>query len=219
MTQPTFRPSTVDHDLQPALTLIESLPGNSHMQQIELARLELKKAREEGEYAMLAQLETAFLEHGRSQQSILTKAAFGTSLEFLRDIIKAHPEHARPRAANPASTPQPAPKRGGKVVLEFVLESLRETLYEQHHAIIQDLEDRAAEGLKKYGTYLETFNGRDPLMDGYQEILDLLMYAKQYELEQLEAGVNWVSAEAPFWKALQLAVSIKSRLEAREVTS
>jgi len=45
--------------------------------------------------------------------------------------------------------------------------------------VVRDLVDRAEAGNKKYGTYLETGNGRDALIDAYQEALDLCMYLRQ----------------------------------------
>jgi hypothetical protein len=59
---------------------------------------------------------------------------------------------------------EPAPAPGKDKVLDLVL---------------KDLVCRAEAGNLKYGTYLETFNGRDPLMDAYQEALDLCMYLRQ----------------------------------------
>ncbi|MDD5650438.1 MAG: hypothetical protein PHF86_08500 [Candidatus Nanoarchaeia archaeon] len=49
----------------------------------------------------------------------------------------------------------------------------------------KDLKDRAEQGNKKYDTYLLTHNGRNSLMDAYQEALDLVMYLRQaiYEKE------------------------------------
>jgi hypothetical protein len=49
--------------------------------------------------------------------------------------------------------------------------------------VIADLEERRRFGLEKYGTVLQSFNGRDALVDAYQEALDLLVYLKQ-ELEE-----------------------------------
>jgi hypothetical protein len=45
--------------------------------------------------------------------------------------------------------------------------------------VVKDLEDRAEMGCDKYGVYLEAGNGRDALMDAYQEALDLCMYLRQ----------------------------------------
>jgi hypothetical protein len=41
-------------------------------------------------------------------------------------------------------------------------------------------------GIAKYGTPLQTFNGRDPLIDAYQEALDLAVYLKQAIMERKE---------------------------------
>lgn len=49
--------------------------------------------------------------------------------------------------------------------------------------VIQDMEARKQVGLQRYGTLLQTHNGRDSLMDFYQEILDAANYARQ-ELER-----------------------------------
>lgn len=63
-----------------------------------------------------------------------------------------------------ASKHEPPPKPGEKRVLDLVL---------------ADLKARAEVGKIKYGTYLMTKNGRDSLMDAYQEALDLVMYLRQ----------------------------------------
>ena len=52
--------------------------------------------------------------------------------------------------------------------------------------IYADMLDRARVGQKKYGTRLMTHNGRDALMDAYQEALDLVMYLKQALMEREE---------------------------------
>lgn len=67
-------------------------------------------------------------------------------------------------SSNAAATPQPHPTRGNAVVLKMVMD---------------DLNARAEQGRVKYGHYLETNNGRDALMDAYQEALDLCMYLRQ----------------------------------------
>lgn len=45
--------------------------------------------------------------------------------------------------------------------------------------VIQDMAARKELGIQKYGTALQPFNGRDALMDAYQEALDLCMYLRQ----------------------------------------
>lgn len=70
-----------------------------------------------------------------------------------------------------ADEPQPAPKPGNKIVLDYV---------------VIDIQNRAEMGKRKYGTYLETNNGRDALWDAYQEALDLVIYLRQAILERGE---------------------------------
>lgn len=45
--------------------------------------------------------------------------------------------------------------------------------------VLADLQARSDAGLQKYGTRLQTENGRDALTDAYQEALDLCMYLRQ----------------------------------------
>lgn len=63
-----------------------------------------------------------------------------------------------------AAERQPMPMRGEAKILPLV---------------VSDLIDRSEMGFKKYGTYLESDNGRDALMDLYQELLDAVMYCRQ----------------------------------------
>ena len=69
----------------------------------------------------------------------------------------------------PAVARQPEPIGDGEIVLTKVLE---------------DIKARAEFGKDMYGTYLRTRNGRDALMDAYQEALDLCMYLAQAILER-----------------------------------
>lgn len=55
--------------------------------------------------------------------------------------------------------------------------------------VIQDMLDRKAAGIAKYGVPLQANNGRDPLVDAYQESLDLAVYLRQAIAEQ------WVRRE------------------------
>lgn len=51
-------------------------------------------------------------------------------------------------------------------------------------ALVLDLIARKEVGLAKYKTPLQTNNGRDPLIDKYQEALDLALYFKQELMEK-----------------------------------
>jgi len=53
--------------------------------------------------------------------------------------------------------------------------------------VITDMRARKEFGGRKYGTYLQAFNGRDALMDAYQEALDLCVYLRQ-AIEERRAG-------------------------------
>jgi hypothetical protein len=48
------------------------------------------------------------------------------------------------------------------------------------------MKDRREMGIKKYGVPLQTNNGRDALIDAYQELLDLLVYLRQEIEERFE---------------------------------
>ena len=77
--------------------------------------------------------------------------------------------------------------------------------------VAEDLEARKQFGLAKYGTVLQAFNGRDPLMDAYQETLDQLVYLKQAILEHPEDAFLPIV----YSKALKLAVFMRRRIESR----
>jgi len=49
--------------------------------------------------------------------------------------------------------------------------------------VLMDLLERQELGKGRYGTELKTHNGRDPLVDAYQELLDLALYLRQHLME------------------------------------
>jgi len=92
----------------------------------------------------------------------------------------------------PAATEQPLPIGTGTIVL---------------HRVQGDIQARAEMGKKKYGTYLRAHNGRDPLLDTYQEALDTVMYLCQLQIEQdakrqaladlIRAILDWIHQDGP----------------------
>ena len=68
------------------------------------------------------------------------------------------------QSTNPRLIPQPPPIGNGSPVWPMV---------------IADMEDRNRQGIAKYGTPLRTHNGRDALLDAYQESLDQTVYLRQ----------------------------------------
>lgn len=48
-----------------------------------------------------------------------------------------------------------------------------------HDRVAADLATRKALGLRKYGSLLQAFNGRNALLDLYEELLDAVVYLRQ----------------------------------------
>lgn len=70
------------------------------------------------------------------------------------------------------NAPEPAPKPvSGRPIWELVIEDMRE---------------RDRRGRAKYGTPLQAGNGRNALIDAYQEALDLAVYLRQAIEERTE---------------------------------
>lgn len=61
-----------------------------------------------------------------------------------------------------------------------------------------DLEARIQKGAKQYGQRLHTFNGRDSLLDAYQEILDLAVYLRQ-AIEEADVMVKENCPDYSLW--------------------
>lgn len=63
--------------------------------------------------------------------------------------------------------------------------------------VIQDMKDRDELGRDRYGTPLQGFNGRDALVDAYQEALDLVVYLRQaiWERDFAKSGINEIPAQ------------------------
>jgi len=75
--------------------------------------------------------------------------------------------------SSPATSAQPKPKPGKDDVIDLVIEDFRA---------------RAEMCSKDYGTGLQTFNGRDALIDLYQELMDAVMYLRQLIAEEDRRG-------------------------------
>lgn len=94
--------------------------------------------------------------------------------------------------------------------------------------VIADIEERKEFGIRKYGTALQSGNGRDMLQDAYEESLDLAIYLRgmkdedhhlELELiqtrrrlqaaleraEELEAAIRWIVAS---WDGGDLAGAV-----------
>lgn len=74
--------------------------------------------------------------------------------------------------------------------------------------VIADMQDRDGVGRERYGTPLQPFNGRKPLIDCYQEALDLVVYLRQEIYEQVNAPAGRAARE-------RIGELIRERDEAR----
>jgi len=83
-----------------------------------------------------------------------------------------------------AAIPEPLPVDRGPAVLPYAIAAM--TIFGGAYAddVVVDLKQRAKMGEQKYGTPLRLNNGRNALMDLYQEILDALMYCTQLNLQR-----------------------------------
>jgi len=86
--------------------------------------------------------------------------------DYFPEVEEDHepPEYTLSEVTGYLTSPQPPPIKGERKVLDLVIDDFRR---------------KAEMGKHKYGTYLETNNGRNPLIDAYQEAIDLCMYLRQ----------------------------------------
>ena len=94
-----------------------------------------------------------------------------------------------------------------KDVSDMVQEKARKMEWDEEQApwvdcVEHDLDQRKRVGMLKYGESLRPFNGRNALIDAYQEALDLSLYLKQASYE----GHN---TEGMCTFALQMSVEIR----------
>ena len=82
--------------------------------------------------------------------------------------------------------PEPEPIKGEVLVGVHSQNRPRGSGPEVAPLVCKDIEDRAAKGEKSYGERLKAFNGRDPLIDLYQELLDACMYLRQLLAERYD---------------------------------
>lgn len=115
---------------------------------------------------------------------------------------------------NEAALTQPAPvtREGAASMHDLVCEDL---VYKfvpgMESNVVQDLEARKKMGLEKYGTVLQAFNGRDAIMDAYQETLDLTAYLKQAIIE----NPGDLSLPTIYSRVLEVALFLRRRIESR----
>ena len=97
-------------------------------------------------------------------------------IDWWIDYWSQHEERIIPMSD--VTRPQQDPREGKTAILPLV---------------IDDLNARATAGAMKYGTVLKSDNGRDALVDAYQEAQDLVMYLRQAIQERDERPHDAVS--------------------------
>lgn len=84
----------------------------------------------------------------------------------------------------------PPPKPGIGDMWSITIEDFSKYPFEQDpdkalgQAIIEDMKARRELGINRYGVVLQAFNGRDALLDAYEEALDLRVYLTQAYFEE-----------------------------------
>lgn len=132
----------------------------------------------------------------------------GPRVAMALPTLDAQPDDGveRRRALRPGSQPLPVPQEGVPGSHDMVLADLRGILVRRQSAlrasgqtkeaeavrkllkeIETDLLERRALGLRRYGSLLQPGNGRDPLRDAYEEVVDLVAYFKQLIMARDEA--------------------------------
>lgn len=108
------------------------------------------------------------------------------------------------------NAPQPPPTAGeGEAVWPLVFNSKALVIAELVKA---DMRARHELGITRYGTPLRVWNGRDAVIDAYQEALDLIVYVRQarermgaYSLKEHGTINVHLALDLVFHNALRLA--------------
>ena len=113
-----------------------------------------------------------------------------------------------------AATPEPAPMANNHPAIADIVAG--ELIAEHAPKVAADVMARKEFGMKKYGTPLQPFNGRDTLNDLYQELLDAMKYARValYEVQYRLASPTPIKEAQETYEMLQeLCISTKNAME------
>jgi len=102
-----------------------------------------------------------------------------------------------------AAEPPPTEPRG-PAIWPLVIADIRER-FSYADPLIEDATERDRIGTEKYGVPLHANNGRNPLVDAYQESLDLMVYLRQ----AIEDGVGGHTVRSEYELALSLAKRLR----------
>lgn len=115
---------------------------------------------------------TAVLDKGTSNEEAVLITEFGDRVEIMRGA--------------------PAGSNGGEVTVQSGLKQRPEDqplpvtndYPDIQSQVIADIEKRRQVGISRYGTALQPHNGRDMLLDLYEELMDALIYTKGVMIER-----------------------------------
>lgn len=114
----------------------------------------------------------------------------------------------------PAATPEPPPVPNDKPALwDLVIGDIQAMdlgTLGTWATIVHDMMARDAFGRAKYGTPLQAGNGRDAIVDAYQEALDLCVYLKQALVEKYDGRV-WALYHDALNQVIGLAALVSER--------
>lgn len=107
---------------------------------------------------------------------------------------------------NPSRQPKPISNEH-PYIKDLVIDDIKKlnNTDEYIHGVIADINAKAEIGRSKYGTYLQPFNGRNAIVDLYQELIDAAKYAR---LALFEDPAN-NDLRAVYTKLLHQMISIK----------
>ena len=120
------------------------------------------------------------------------------------------------------NAPQPPPTAGeGEEVWPLIYGNVALVLPDW---LKEDMRARHQVGIAKYGTALKVWNGRDAVIDAYQESLDLIVYVKQarermgpYSLRKPDNINAHLALELVLHQALQAACHLGELARGRKV--
>jgi len=114
--------------------------------------------------------------------------------------------------------PQPDPILNAEpAAWDLVREDLAHQDWTQDMLTLVDLDMLARDqfGLDKYGMRLQPSNGRDNLVDAYQEILDFLVYLRSELFEREGSGKEAVEIRVLYLESLNVALSLRNIIRIR----
>lgn len=133
----------------------------------------------------------------------------------------------RPTSYSVARQRRPLADQRQRPVFEMVVDELMQVsemtgspIDQRDYQVCADIVARAMLGFERYGTHLVVDNGRCMLTDGYQEALDLMLYAKAAQVEAESKGRHDLASQAVVtqanaWNAARTLLSMLAQKPAQ----